>query len=236
MSKDFEKEYRELVSLEIPDLWDRIDAALVEKEKKDDTGNVISFDKAVGTDNEGAKQVSLNKKRKKIWPYVIPAVSVAALLLVAIPAVLLLAGGNTKSTTNESTATMAFDTVTRDEMYEGEESQMTDDNFSSAYAIEKSADHELAVECLESEPNEYDENNRFTVLFEEIIEEDGNTYAVISFDSSDEAGEGQNILSTWQNDFLIDPEGLVPQNPGVYSGLFKMLDDNTIELYVEDIK
>lgn len=118
MSKHLDEEYKRMIASEVPDLWDRIEASLPEK-------NVVKSDMAeetVASNTENAEggntdetgntgvQPESTKKKKPVIFKILPwagAITVAALvLIVALPAILLSNLGK-KAAKNETAMPMA---------------------------------------------------------------------------------------------------------------------------------
>jgi hypothetical protein len=101
MSKDFAKEYKDAVVNDLPDLWDRIEAALPEDVNAQDDATTpvapIEFKK---------EEKPKKKKKKLVWLYaVIPAAAI--ILVVLIPVGALLTAGIFGLTTKQSSNSMA---------------------------------------------------------------------------------------------------------------------------------
>lgn len=125
MSKDFEKEYRELAQSEIPDLWNRIEAGLTEKsapEKEAAAEEVIERETIENeeTEKETAQKEGLKRKRNnRIYRYLKRYSAAAAAVLCAaliIPAMFLISrfGGKSSSSdmsAGESAAEAVFDSA-----------------------------------------------------------------------------------------------------------------------------
>lgn len=241
MSKDFEKEYRDLVSLEIPDLWDRIDAALPEKESKPEKNNTVEFNK------ETAK-----KRKKNPWPYIIPAISAAAIILfVAIPAIVLMSGGlngskaavatdSLKEAENEAMMdTEYYEAAFEEDATNGSKSFAAADNASQLQGNENVAPAEIEFES--ETPNTevvyipdiegYDTNERFEAYIEQIDVEDDEIIATVQYGVNIKLNADDEVLIPTQK-YIIDSEGFVPKEAGVYGGLLRTVDDNTIEIYI----
>lgn len=100
MSKDFAKEYKDAVVNNLPDLWDRIEAALPEDVNAQDDATTpvapIVFKK---------EEKPKKKKKKLVWLYaVIPAAAI--ILVVLIPVGALLTAGIFGLTTKQSSNSM----------------------------------------------------------------------------------------------------------------------------------
>lgn len=246
MSKDFEKEYRDLAALEIPDLWDRIEAALPEKTKTEASDNVIQFKEET--------QRTTSKRKKNIWPYVIPAVSAAALIVVvAIPAVLLMSGaiGNHKTETAAGFAgAQSYDEAPQQDVCYEEEAcyEIGDETYSNELQIKGAGATEATVksgpdiapsfddEVVNIPPVDgYDMNNRFEAYLENIIAQDDEVSAYVNYGvTTDIASSARDVLKSTEDGvtYVIDVNGFVPSETGVYGGLYRVIDDNLIELYI----
>ncbi len=108
MSKDLTKEYKEAVMNDLPDLWDRIEAAVdaLEEEKSTVTAtNVTEEIKETGnaeakvTDFKQAEAIVKKKKSKRIPAWVFVSIPSAAILMIAIVPLFLWisSGGGSKS-------------------------------------------------------------------------------------------------------------------------------------------
>lgn len=90
MSRNLENEYKEAVLKDLPDLWDRIEAALpteqVTSAQNDESKSESTKAETVKTEEKKIenKQTSVKKKKHKIWPYFAVALPIAALGLIAI--------------------------------------------------------------------------------------------------------------------------------------------------------
>ncbi len=143
MSKNFEKEYIALTEVEVPDLWDRIEAGLTPKSAQNPEKNeasLIEFQKEVVSENE-----SENKKKqaplyfmKKYKTVLVAAVCV----IVILPAAVLLGQMGMGGAKEESAAAdmAAAETV---------EYAVTTEASAEEGAVEESAAYEEAAEEME---------------------------------------------------------------------------------------
>ena len=89
MSKHLDEEYKKMIAAEVPDLWDRIEANLPEKQIAKTGENADATEKS---ENINAVQPAPKKKKPvifKILPWAGAATAAALLLMVALPAILL---------------------------------------------------------------------------------------------------------------------------------------------------
>ncbi len=114
MSKSFEKEYKEMIRAEVPDLWDRIVAKLDEQEaakanadnninREVNTDNIVVFpkkeektEKSTGVSEVENGDKTEPKKRKFPWRYLGMMAAAVLCVLIAIPVMQMMrrAGGN----------------------------------------------------------------------------------------------------------------------------------------------
>ena len=118
MSKHLDEEYKRMIASEVPDLWDRIEASLPEKNVvKSDTAEETTALNQENTENGNTDetgntgvQTESTKKKKPVIFKILPwagAITVAALvLIVALPAILLSNLGK-KAAKNETAMPMA---------------------------------------------------------------------------------------------------------------------------------
>ncbi|MCR4647749.1 MAG: hypothetical protein K5776_01575 [Lachnospiraceae bacterium] len=208
MSKDLTKEYKEAVMNDLPDLWDRIEAAVdvIEEEKSTVTTSAVTADtketvnaEAKVTDFKQAEAEVKKKKSKRIPAWVFVSIPSAAILMIAIvPLFLWMAsGGGSKSaaTMADSTAPAAFansgEAATTTEDAESIDSGSFEKNKVAAGDDNKSYDDydaeteiaEATAPAEESEPDKYEGD-------EISLEESQKVYVCInSFDSETKIAE-----------------------------------------------
>lgn len=108
MSKDFEKAYKELAEIEVPDLWGRIEAGLTEKSAPD-KGSVI-IDRSVTDEKTDTVKI---KKKSKVTIFIKRYSSLAAAVLclaIIVPALIFMKqSGMDKSSSDTAVAEEAYD-------------------------------------------------------------------------------------------------------------------------------
>lgn len=128
MSKDFEKEYNQMLDSEIPDLWSRIEPQL--------------HDKAVINDvaKESAKQVKVTRKHSKFVPFPMIGGLVAACLVafLVIPFSI-----NIKNKSNSVPA--SFDAVASENMASASEDTASSTDYDSINYSEKAETSDIAA-------------------------------------------------------------------------------------------
>lgn len=108
MSKHLDEEYKKMIAAEVPDLWNRIEANLPEKQIAKTGENADATEKS---ENINAVQPAPKKKKPvifKILPWAGAATAAALLLMVALPAILL---SNLGKKNQKSAAAMAMNTM-----------------------------------------------------------------------------------------------------------------------------
>lgn len=149
MSKSLENEYKEAVMNDLPDLWDRIEAALPVSEE--------SSEKETQPQNENVKTANENvipvakKKKHKIWPYFAVAAPIAAIALIAlVPVTVLLVNFGFKTMFASNTGASAPMAIMSSS--KSENPAMCEDNETAMDNSYEAMDREVfAYDCEEEE-------------------------------------------------------------------------------------
>lgn len=176
MNKDFEKAYKELAKIEVPDLWDRIEAGLTEKSAPGEGS--VTIDKSNEKERINAEKTS---KKPQVILFVKRYSSLAAAVLCAViivPALIIMKqAGISKSSSSGSAAAAeeAFDTTeSADEAAEQTEEA----------AQTGAADMETGVSEAETQTCE--------AAADESWEDDGTEESAAEEKAFDAAGEAEN--------------------------------------------
>lgn len=141
MSKDFEKAYKELAEIEAPDLWDRIEAGLIEKSAPD-KGSVM-IDRSVADEKTDTVKI---KKKNKVTIFIKRYSSLAAAMLclaIIVPVLIFMK----QSGINKSSSDMAAADTTEEtaEMVNAASAAEVSENEKAMYEPAEASETENAV-------------------------------------------------------------------------------------------
>lgn len=141
MSKDFEKAYKELAEIEAPDLWDRIEAGLIEKSAPD-KGSVM-IDRSVADKKTDTVKI---KKKNKVTIFIKRYSSLAAAMLclaIIVPVLIFMK----QSGINKSSSDMAAADTTEEtaEMVNAASAAEVSENEKAMYEPAEASETENAV-------------------------------------------------------------------------------------------
>lgn len=212
MSKNLEKEYKDYIQSEAPDLWERIEAGLTEKKAgKEENPKTVKAVMPETTGNETVrtkypgKQKKHGAGKKGNRKYVVAGGSLAAAVLVVLlvsPILkdnLLFAGGTGKSSSDMAAMDMASGVMEEGEQAEWDEAEAVPAEMLEAEEYKEEINAENTCEVKE---------RLFTIL--EKTETDQNTV----YYGETESGEGYTFLLA--EDAAVDEE--VVQEGGLSEG------------------
>lgn len=141
MSKDFEKAYKEFAEIEAPDLWDRIEAGLIEKSAPD-KGSVM-IDRSVADEKTDTVKI---KKKNKVTIFIKRYSSLAAAMLclaIIVPVLIFMK----QSGINKSSSDMAAADTTEEtaEMVNAASAAEVSENEKAMYDSAEASETENAV-------------------------------------------------------------------------------------------
>lgn len=206
MSKNFEKEYKEYLNAQAPDLWDRIEAGVEALERE-----VVPVEEANPADAEvvpisGKKSKKAQKKRRIRYQHYRMIASVAACLfaLVIIVPIYLLTGSNKKGEIAMDSAPQMVENVTiQNVVVDAAESEMAE---TEAVPMEEETDETTEIEIPAEMPTEE------LVMAEEMTEQSatgtGDTESLAMTGAGENAGQ------------VADP-----QEPGADESISDMLQE-----------
>lgn len=222
MSKNLEKEYSQYIDQQIPDLWNRIEAALPEKNVAKTVTETIDNNIDNKTDDKIVKFEKANKKAKKPNTKIISIFSGIAVAMIAgiviVPTIL-----NNSGLKSETAATSAREESISNKDNNKKSSKNKDKNMYLDAAMTNDAECATADEAVESDDYTAYDNDSDAACEEAASNDINSDYDSFTGAASQEAPSNQDEMS----DSVKTNETAIPE-------ISKQLPDNIVSSLASD--